>query len=145
MRTIFLLLFTLSSFAQEVTTIQPREYNFSESAALSLAKEMCSCLFVSEQQESYCKKITKESRIFANYKIKSKKKQVHTTWGGYRSEAHFNTKKPQFGCKIVIAERFNRIDKVWHDIADEAYWDAYLRKYLRGAVNPRDRRSRRLR
>ncbi|MCP4912033.1 MAG: hypothetical protein GY909_02850 [Oligoflexia bacterium] len=146
---IILSLLTVSVLAKDKKDdseiVQPRKYNFSESAALALAKEMCSCLYVSEQSEKYCRTVTKESRIFARYKVKKSKKQVHTTWGGYRAQADFNIEKPQFGCKLVKAERFDRLKKVWHDIADEKYWDAYLRDYLRRANNPRDRRSRRLR
>lgn len=143
---IILSLLSVSILAKDDSIIvQPGKYNFSESAALALAKEMCSCLYVSEQSEKYCRTVTKESRIFARYKIKKSKKQVHTTWGGYRAQAHFNKEKPQFGCKLVKAERYDRLKRVWHDIADEKYWDAYLREYLRRANNPRDRRSSRLR
>lgn len=102
--------------------VKPRKYNLKESNSLALAKEMCSCLFVSKQDEKYCREVTKESRYLGKYEIDHKRKRVkaytiHEKWK-YRAFAEFNKEKPQFGCKLTKAQEYSKIFKAWHDLND---------------------------
>lgn len=100
----------------------PRKYNLKESNSLALAKEMCSCLFVSNQDEQYCREVTKESRYLGRYEVDAKRKRVkaytiHEKWK-YRAFAEFNRERPQFGCKLIKAQEYSKIFKGWHDLND---------------------------
>ncbi len=63
------------------------------------AKELCSCLFVMEMDETYCRNWTRASPAVTKYKIDEANKRVETTallqWG---ARAHFESAK--FGCVI---------------------------------------------
>ncbi len=76
---------------------------FTESPPLALAKEMCSCLFVSNQSEDYCRSVTKEGRILANYTIDYNRKEIWASGGQMRALSKLNN-NPRFGCDIVLLE-----------------------------------------
>jgi hypothetical protein len=63
------------------------------------AKELCSCLFVMEMDEAYCRNWTRASPAVTQYKIDEANKSVETTallqWG---ARAHFDSAK--FGCVL---------------------------------------------
>ncbi len=118
---------------------KPRSYNFSESSAAALAKEMCSCLFVSLQPEKYCQMVTKESRLFSKYEIDIDNKEVHARGFGYKAKGVFNKEHPERGCRLAKILDYNSIDNEWHDLADLEYWQKYKRD------RNRQRRLRRLR
>ena len=110
------------SFDHYPDPIKPRKYNLKESNSLALAKEMCSCLFVSNQSESYCKTVTEESLFLGDYKINSDEKYVKAwtiskEWK-YRAFAYYDQKNPQFGCQLTKAQQYSRIFKGWHDLTD---------------------------
>lgn len=129
---------TLSLFAKDYPDrVKPRSFNIAEAPALALAKEMCSCLFVSEQPIEYCRSVTKESRILAKYKVNFEKKEVEAKVFTYKAYGSFNKEKPQFGCKISRAYKKNRYKREWHDLADYEYWQEYKREEQRRRLRRR--------
>ena len=82
---------------------------YTESPSLALAKEMCSCLFIAEQSESYCKMVTKESRILARYEIFENSRTVAARAFSYRATAMLND-DPRFGCQLVDVEKLLKDD-----------------------------------
>ena len=119
---VFIITFSVLSFEGYPDFIKPRKYNLKESNSLALAKEMCSCLFVTEQEESYCRMVTKESRYLGKYEIDFEKKKVkaytiNEKWN-YRAFAEFDKENPHFGCKLVKAQQYSKPFKAWHDLND---------------------------
>ena len=106
--------------------LQPRSFNFSESSATALAKEMCSCLFVSLRDDKYCRTVTKESRIFARYKVNTETKTVVARGLGYKSISQY--KDDVFGCHVAEILDYNSIKKEWHDLGDYEYWQDYKKE-----------------
>lgn len=76
---------------------------FAESPSAALAKEMCSCLFVAEQTESFCRMVTKESQILANWEADFDRKEVWAKGMNFRSMAR-RDEDPRYGCQIQLVE-----------------------------------------
>ena len=78
-----------------------REYHNSdlELAAAYTAKEVCSCLFVIEQTEDYCRRWTRASPDIASFRVDRKAKVVESSallfWG---ARARFVSER--FGCLL---------------------------------------------
>jgi len=72
---------------------------YNEAPSMSLAKEMCSCLFIANQSKEFCDEVTKESQIMANYKVDYENKTVIAKGLGKRAEGRLNI-NPRFGCQI---------------------------------------------
>lgn len=76
---------------------------YTEAPSAGLAKEMCSCLFISGQTEEYCKIVTKESQILADYEADYNRKEVVATGVNFKSMAKLDD-NPRFGCSIQNIE-----------------------------------------
>lgn len=76
---------------------------YTESPSASLAKEMCSCLYVSEQSVDYCKMVTKESRYFAKWEADDLAKEVVAKGVNHTSIARMD-EDSRFGCTLVSVE-----------------------------------------
>ena len=76
---------------------------FSEAPSAGLSKEMCSCLFVAEQTEEYCRLVTKESRILAKWEANYTEKKITATGMNYISVAALD-EDSRFGCSIESVE-----------------------------------------
>ncbi len=77
---------------------------YTESPSAALAKEMCSCLFVSEQTVDYCKIVTKESRILAKWEAFPEEQKVIARGVNYTSMAKMD-EDPRYGCTLLSVER----------------------------------------
>jgi hypothetical protein len=86
---------TLILFAFTVMT----SCKYTEAPSAGLAKEMCSCLFISEQSEKYCKLVTKESRVLARWETYPEEQKVVAKGVNYTSMAQMD-EDPRFGCTI---------------------------------------------
>lgn len=71
---------------------------------MGLAKEMCSCLFVSKMSEDYCRSITKEARIIANYDVNWYEKTVKADGNEYHALGVYNEERPRLGCLLQKVE-----------------------------------------
>lgn len=76
---------------------------YTEAPSAGLAKEMCSCLFISGQTESYCRSVTKESRILAKFEADFNRKEVWARGANFRAMARLD-KDARFGCSIQVVE-----------------------------------------
>lgn len=77
---------------------------YTESPAMALSKEMCSCIFVGEQSVDFCKEVTKESRIMAKFKINWEDKTVEARGLGTKAMGALN-ENPRFGCQIYNVKK----------------------------------------
>lgn len=73
---------------------------FAEAPALGLAKEICSCLFISEQPIEYCKMFSKESEMLASFRVNWVEKEVYAKGMGHRATAKLQ-KNARLGCVIT--------------------------------------------
>lgn len=94
MRALIIGLFSLSLFTS---------CKFTESPSGALSKEMCSCIFVSNQDEDYCRSVTKEGRILAKYEIDYNRKEVWARGANFRAMSKLSDKS-RFGCNIQVLE-----------------------------------------
>ncbi len=76
---------------------------YTEAPSAGLAKEMCSCLYVSEQSEAYCKMVTKESRILAKWEAIPEEKKVIAKGVNFTSIAQMD-EDARYGCTILSIE-----------------------------------------
>lgn len=76
---------------------------FTEAPSAGLAKEMCSCLFISGQTENYCRMVTKESRILAKFEADFNRKEVTAKGANFISVAKLDA-NPRYGCSIQTIE-----------------------------------------
>lgn len=76
---------------------------YTEAPVGGLSKEMCSCLFIAEQTEKYCKMVTKESRILAKWEADYNKKEVWAYGSNFRAMARLDD-NPRYGCQIQVIE-----------------------------------------
>lgn len=72
---------------------------YTEAPSAGMAKEMCSCLFVSGQTENYCRMVTKESDILANFEADYNRKEVIAKGVGFMAMAKLDD-NPRYGCQI---------------------------------------------
>ncbi len=72
---------------------------YTEAPSAGLAKEMCSCLFISGQTEQYCRMVTKESRILAKFEADYNRKEVIARGANFISVAKLGD-NPRYGCSI---------------------------------------------
>jgi hypothetical protein len=82
-----------------IALVSASSCKFSEAPSAGLAKEMCSCLFVAEQTEQYCRQVTRESGILANWEANYAKQQVVARGMNYVSVASMD-EDSRFGCSI---------------------------------------------
>ncbi|MCR9203598.1 MAG: hypothetical protein NXH75_03405 [Halobacteriovoraceae bacterium] len=101
-------------FVFAMTLMTSCKYTESPSAALS--KEMCSCLFVAEQTEKYCRMVTKESRILANWEADFNRKEVTARGANFRAMSKLDD-NPRYGCQIQFIE----VDPEANDVHDQAF------------------------
>jgi len=73
---------------------------YTEAPSAGLAKEMCSCLFISGQTEEYCRFVTKESRILAKWEADYNRKEVIASGANFTSKAVLDD-NPRYGCSLV--------------------------------------------
>lgn len=92
----------MSSFALVMVLISGCK--FLEAPSMAMAKEMCSCLFVSKMDEDYCRSITKEARFMAGYQIDWTQKKVSADGNDYEVLAVYNQSRPRLGCQISKVE-----------------------------------------
>lgn len=78
---------------------------FEEAASMGISKEMCSCLFVAQQSEKYCRSIAKEALIAGSYKIDRERKRVYGAGLGYLAVSTIHPKGERFGCIIRAVKR----------------------------------------
>lgn len=97
-----------------MTLVTSCKYTESPSAALS--KEMCSCLFVAEQTEKYCRLVTKESRILASWEADYNRKEVTARGANFRAMSRLDD-DPRYGCQIQVIE----VDPEASEVHDEAF------------------------
>lgn len=72
---------------------------FTEAPSAGLAKEMCSCLFISGQTQNYCEIVTKESQILAKFEADYNRKEVIAKGVGFMAMAKLDD-NPRYGCQI---------------------------------------------
>ena len=101
MRTLFLALFLCLSLTS---------CKYTEAPSAGLAKEMCSCLFISGQTESYCRQVTKESHILAKFEADFNRKEVWARGANFRAMARLD-EDSRFGCSIHIVERDPEVNR----------------------------------
>ena len=70
-----------------------------EAPSLSLSKDLCSCYFVANQSEKYCRQITKYQRIFARYSVDWDNKTVTARGFCVKSTSVFQNER--LGCTIA--------------------------------------------
>ena len=85
-----------------ITTIL-NSCKYTEAPSAGLAKEMCSCLFVSEQSAEYCKIVTKESRILAKWEAFPEEQKVIAKGVRFTSMAKMDA-DPRYGCTLLSVE-----------------------------------------
>ncbi|MCF8060161.1 MAG: hypothetical protein K9K67_12750 [Bacteriovoracaceae bacterium] len=76
---------------------------YTEAPSAGLAKEMCSCIFVSEQTEQYCRMVTKEARILSDFEVDYNRKEVSARGVNFRAMAKMDA-NPRYGCSLKIVE-----------------------------------------
>lgn len=76
---------------------------YTESPSAALAKEMCSCLYISEQTEDYCKMVTKESRILAKWEAFPEEQKVIAKGVNHTSVAKMD-EDSRYGCTLISVE-----------------------------------------
>lgn len=79
---------------------------YTEAPSAGMAKEMCSCLFVSKQTEDYCRIVTKESDILANFVADYNRKEVYAKGVNFHAVGKLS-ENPRFGCSIQWIEKLN--------------------------------------
>ena len=79
---------------------------FNESASLALSKEVCSCLYTVKQSASYCKSVTKESEILANYQAFPKDKLVIATGLDHLAAAAYQNDR--IGCQVLKSKKIRK-------------------------------------
>jgi hypothetical protein len=77
---------------------------FTEAPSAGLAKEMCSCLFISGQTQNYCEIVTKESQILANFEADYNRKEVIAKGAGFVSMAKLDD-NARYGCSLKWIKR----------------------------------------
>jgi hypothetical protein len=73
--------------------------SFFKVVSSSYAKELCSCLFVVEQELEYCRRYSKQLLPVSSEKIDRNKKTVGATALGITSIAVYRSKR--FGCGLL--------------------------------------------
>ncbi|GEM_PF-1643602 len=76
---------------------------YTEAPSAGLAKEMCSCIFVSQQTEQYCRMVTKEARILSKFEVDYNRKEVSARGVNFRAMARMD-KNPRYGCSLKVVE-----------------------------------------
>jgi hypothetical protein len=76
---------------------------YTEAPSAGLAKEMCSCIFVSEQTEQYCRMVTKEARILSKFEVDYNRKEVSARGVNFRAMAKMDA-NPRYGCSLKVVE-----------------------------------------
>lgn len=94
MKKLLILLLMTSSFVS---------CKYTESPSAALAKEMCSCVFISGQTEQYCRSVTKEARILAKFEVDWNRLEVVSRGSNFRSVARLDD-NPRYGCSIQVIE-----------------------------------------
>lgn len=77
---------------------------YTEAPSAGLAKEMCSCLFISGQTEHYCSIVTKESQILAKYEADFNRHEVVAKGAGFYAMAKLDD-NARYGCSIKWIKR----------------------------------------
>ncbi len=86
-----------------VTLFITSSCKYTESPSAALAKEMCSCLYVSEQTVDYCKIVTKEGRILAKWEAFPEEQKVIAKGVNHTSMARMD-EDPRYGCTLISVE-----------------------------------------
>lgn len=87
-----------------LTLLTLNSCKYTEAPSAGLAKEMCSCLFISGQTEEYCRFVTKESRILAKWEADYNRKEVTAKGANFTSKAVLD-ENPRYGCSLVSIDQ----------------------------------------
>jgi hypothetical protein len=77
-----------------------------EAPSMALAKDICSCLFVANQTDSYCKNLTRYQRMLAKFKVNREEKTVLAKGLGNYSKAIYQSDR--LGCTISNSSTHRR-------------------------------------